>query len=488
MGFEVSGMGKTEKTGDKYVADSFLLDALSQGKSVGAGSLGDLTNKTSPEQSGVDTGQSKKVSPAPDEKKVRESLRESIVTREPDGAQFLDGDPDENLSTEWIDRGARQPVTDKNEVTRGAEESNLVRQTSSRKETNQGHPDHREHEEELERLPLPEEKSQPSVGIAADAGWQVSQSVDTQESRQSLTVREVHEVGEGDSAATSGLSQDGAGGQPRTATRREATGGSFGRLPNRSASGIGWLAYTVFMPFGFFVGLAVFFFPVFIDRVSLALQSPADGEAIHTVSKSAQATVAGSQTVATAGNQSEVSLALEMEDGLRMIRDRTHLTALADRAIVDADRPAFSELMDRLEGQQAEGQESLRQAAQAEILRVKLFYSGSNRLGPYRIPVREIFDDPVIQEEADLSTFQLIGLLDDRSPERWAVRARAARLLGSRNNPIINRALLKAMERENHLEVLRELVYSFQENTGYRGDFFDVESLRQWWQEKEQVD
>lgn len=283
-------------------------------------------------------------------------------------------------------------------------------------------------------------------------------------------------------------SEGGSSNNTRKRGTAENVEGSQAELPHRSISGFGWILFAFLFQLGFLIGITAFLFPTLMERVSQAFRPPPPEVVGYEKVEQLLKAVAPSPTRVAGAEQAEeeaypdVELAMETKQQLRLLKERTRLTTLADRAIVDAHRPSYEELLQRLKDEaKGEGQ-GLLNAAQAELLRVKLFYSSSNRIGPFRIDVEEIFKDPLLREEADLSTSQLISLIEDRRPERWAIRARAARLLGSRSNPMVNRALFAAMEEEEHLEVLRELVYSFQENTGYRGDFFDVGSLRKWWE------
>ena len=253
--------------------------------------------------------------------------------------------------------------------------------------------------------------------------------------------------------------------------------------PHRESSlgrgfGFGWLALGFLLQLGFLAGLAALLFPRLETLVTKVVTDVAPTAA--TVSSSGSESVASGAVMVARRLHPELQDSSELEKQLRILKERTRLTGLADLAIAEADRSAYDELLDRLESEAKGEGVGLVHAAQVELLRVKFFYNNSNRLGPYRLPVEELFSDPLIREEADLSTSQFIGLLDSGN-SNWAARARAAQLLGGRSNPLVNKALVEAMDEENHLEVLRELAYSFQQNTGYRGDIFDVRGLKDWW-------
>jgi|GEM_PF-3231487 len=257
-------------------------------------------------------------------------------------------------------------------------------------------------------------------------------------------------------------------------------------LPYRNGFGLGWLALAFLLQLGFITGLALVLWP---SLSKIAGQAAADSNGVSN-SPSEAANQNGLEQVDAAASRlhgasvenlhPEIRQGLEIEEQLRILKERTRLTALADESIAEGSRAAYTELVEYLkEGMESGG--SLLHASRTEMLRVKFFYAGGNRLGPYRLPVKELFGDPDLQDEADLGTRQVIGLL--RSTEHdWPVRMRAAVLLGGRSNSQVNEALVQAIQSEPHLDVLRECVYSFQENTGYRGDFFDVESLTYWWE------
>ena len=165
---------------------------------------------------------------------------------------------------------------------------------------------------------------------------------------------------------------------------------------------------------------------------------------------------------------------------LDLLAGRNRLTLLADTAIASGDRKAFDQLV-ALAGDEGSDQR-LRDGTSAEISRVKTFYGSMTRLGVEALPVATLYPSLKSDEEEALSTRQLVLLLGDQE-KAWRVRMRAAYLLGSRKGVGVAEVLVEAAKGDPNLDVVRERIVSFEENTGFRSQgMFEVGEMVEWWQ------
>ena len=168
----------------------------------------------------------------------------------------------------------------------------------------------------------------------------------------------------------------------------------------------------------------------------------------------------------------------DLREQLEILKARNRLTFLADRAISEAERSAYFELRQMLTDPDYD---RYRVSINTEIARIDRFYMDGTRLGNRPLPVDELFPVGDAESEAELTTAQLISLLNERSAN-WQYRARAANLLGIVGTEKALEALALAAGTETNLDALKEIIYSFEESTGYRGPYlFDTESLFEWW-------
>ena len=164
---------------------------------------------------------------------------------------------------------------------------------------------------------------------------------------------------------------------------------------------------------------------------------------------------------------------------LEILGERNRLTALADDAIANGSRAAFEKLLAL--SKDLSGDRRIQDGAVVEILRVKNFYSSGTRLGSYTLPVATLYPSLKTAAEEALSSSQLLELLADQE-RHWRVRTRAAYLLGNRRELSVSEALVRAAESDPNLDVVKECVFTFEENTGYRAKgLFEIESLVNWW-------
>ena len=168
----------------------------------------------------------------------------------------------------------------------------------------------------------------------------------------------------------------------------------------------------------------------------------------------------------------------DLREQLEILKARNRLTFLADRAISEAERSAYFELRQMLTDPDYD---RYRVSINTEIARIDRFYMDGTRLGNRPLPVDELFPVGDAESEAELTTAQLISLLNERSAN-WQYRARAANLLSIVGTEKALEALALAAGTESNLDALKEIIYSFEESTGYRGPYlFDTESLFEWW-------
>ena len=171
--------------------------------------------------------------------------------------------------------------------------------------------------------------------------------------------------------------------------------------------------------------------------------------------------------------------ALEIENELAFLRSRNELTSLADIAINQGDRESYENILKVIEDPE---KARLADAARAEALRVQQFYFQSNRPQNYQIPADQIFQDPAIRTERDLSTYNKVALLQDPRQD-WRTRTKAAFILAGSKDLDAADALVRAIQTDPDLNVVKEAHTTFEQNWGYRGDLFDVPSLVEWWKQ-----
>jgi hypothetical protein len=161
------------------------------------------------------------------------------------------------------------------------------------------------------------------------------------------------------------------------------------------------------------------------------------------------------------------------------MKERNRLTAYADEAISTGNRRTLNLLVDAMRDPD---RATLFHAAQAEYYRVVVHYQMLSRIDPgYKLALRELFPGQSLRDEADLSTPQIIGLLQD--PEKdWRARLRAAYLLTGRRTPEVGDALVAALRGDPNLDVAKEAQLSFESTFGRRFLLFDLAGIETWWQ------
>ncbi len=183
---------------------------------------------------------------------------------------------------------------------------------------------------------------------------------------------------------------------------------------------------------------------------------------------------------ATTGEGRPFGVEDEARIALDALAHRVRLTALADRAIALGERRAFDLLKDELYDTD-ESRHVDRAAVLAEMMRVQLFYASGSRMSGYTLPVADVVPEAdAAAGEAGLTAGQLVRLLGN--PD-WKVRTRAAYLLGGHEGDAVRAALVGTALDDAHLEVVRECLYSLEENTGFKAkEPLDVDGLEEWLQ------
>ena len=184
-----------------------------------------------------------------------------------------------------------------------------------------------------------------------------------------------------------------------------------------------------------------------------------------------------SEEVKNMAQVTEVS-AKDVYKELVYLRERNRLINLGDSAIHDSDRASLDQL---LRVSEESKDDRLRTGAASEILRVKFAYMNGLRRGTHTIPVGQLFPDSSLDNETELNTDQLIELLDN-AEAKVDNRVRAAYLLADKRNSKAADALVKAVQTDSNLDVVREAAMTFSEMTGFKNeDLLNTNILLQWW-------
>ena len=162
---------------------------------------------------------------------------------------------------------------------------------------------------------------------------------------------------------------------------------------------------------------------------------------------------------------SELNTKILEVDGIR------ELQRLANEAIAEGHRSSLYKLDQYVKNPEIQ---ALQQVANAEIIRVESYFVTTR---PYRGFPEEM---PFISEADPVGS--LAGILSD-SNRHWALRARAATLLGEYpKDTAAADALAEASELDPSLYVVHEAILAFAKVTGFRSSaVFDSSTLRRWW-------
>lgn len=159
------------------------------------------------------------------------------------------------------------------------------------------------------------------------------------------------------------------------------------------------------------------------------------------------------------------------------LKERNRITAYADEAIATGSRKPLETLVEYIRGS---GSEHLRDAAQAEYLRVVRMIQFYQREDPgFRLPVTELFKGENLQYEADLKPPHLFKLLAD-AKQPWEVRVRAAILLKSSDSPETNAKLITAIKEDESLEVAKHAQIALEQRIQRRFRLLDIPAIEAW--------
>ncbi|MBK8039106.1 MAG: hypothetical protein IPK22_18540 [Verrucomicrobiaceae bacterium] len=159
------------------------------------------------------------------------------------------------------------------------------------------------------------------------------------------------------------------------------------------------------------------------------------------------------------------------------LKERNRITAYADEAIATGSRKPLETLVEYIRGS---GSEHLRDAAQAEYLRVVRMIQFYQREDPgFRLPVTDLFKGENLQYEADLKPPHLFKLLAD-AKQPWEVRVRAAILLKSSDSPETNAKLITAIKEDESLEVAKHAQIALEQRIQRRFRLLDIPAIEAW--------
>lgn len=159
------------------------------------------------------------------------------------------------------------------------------------------------------------------------------------------------------------------------------------------------------------------------------------------------------------------------------LKERNRITAYADEAIATGSRKPLETLVEYIRGS---GSEHLRDAAQAEYLRVVRMIQFYQREDPgFRLPVTDLFKGESLQYEADLKPSHLFKLLAD-GKQPWEVRVRAAILLKSSDSPETNAKLITAIKEDESLEVAKHAQIALEQRIQRRFRLLDIPAIDAW--------
>lgn len=159
------------------------------------------------------------------------------------------------------------------------------------------------------------------------------------------------------------------------------------------------------------------------------------------------------------------------------LKERNRITAYADEAIANGSRKPLETLVEYIRGS---GSEHLRDAAQAEYLRVVRMIQFYQREDPgFRLPVTDLFKGENLQYEADLKPTHLFKLLAD-AKQPWDVRVRAAILLKSSDSPETNAKLITAIKEDESLEVAKHAQIALEQRIQRRFRLLDIPAIEAW--------
>ncbi len=162
---------------------------------------------------------------------------------------------------------------------------------------------------------------------------------------------------------------------------------------------------------------------------------------------------------------------------LVLLKERNRLMSYADEAIATGKREPLMSLVNSMTDPALR---NLHHAALAEYKRVQTHFEFSVSIDPsYTLPIREMFKNPDIRSEADLSPEQLMTIAKDlKAP--WEARLRSIFLLRSSKASEVDALLLKMMKEDPSLDVAKQAQTIFENRVGRRFRIFDLPAIEAW--------
>jgi len=168
-------------------------------------------------------------------------------------------------------------------------------------------------------------------------------------------------------------------------------------------------------------------------------------------------------------------LKTETANELTILKNRNQLIALTDRATTNGDRAAFEKLRGLYQLSQQGTAEFT--AAFSEFMKVKSFYVTANRFNHGDLQYKDEAGKLLINK--DIPTDILISTLSTSND--IISRVKAARLLGSVKEKKVAEALIKAINNDSNLDVLKAAIASFNQITETKNiDILDTYPVNDW--------
>ncbi|WP_395738563.1 hypothetical protein [Prosthecobacter sp.] len=210
-----------------------------------------------------------------------------------------------------------------------------------------------------------------------------------------------------------------------------------------------------------------------LEKISTALKNP----------QLAPAPVAVSAEQAGASRIAEMKMEVSpTQQEFIQLKERNRLTQYADEAIATGERKPLELLVEYMRDPQ---QEHLHAAAQAEFMRALRAIQLLQRDDPgYRLPVKEMFKDSGISDEADVKPEVLLKLLADYK-QPWEVRVRVCFLLLGSPLPETNAQLIKSIKEDPSLEVAKHAQLALEQRIKKRFRIFDIPAIEAWFKDGE---
>lgn len=171
-------------------------------------------------------------------------------------------------------------------------------------------------------------------------------------------------------------------------------------------------------------------------------------------------------------------LTKSLSQQVSLLTRRNDIYGLGAAAIDEGDRASLG-VLTVISEDQAETK-VIRETAEAEMLKVKAFWVGIDKIRASEFHWTGIDGKP--KAEAELTACDLLHEL--RNSKFWQVRAKAAQLLANQKKVGVPEGLLRVIQSDSQLHTVRDAVKSFEQITGYRsGDVFGLPFIEIWWKD-----